>query len=202
MSAQAPSSFSKYQQYPYITFQMYDATTGKTYPVVFVTLPDGTTSTTMRYSSDAMIGTYDVPVVFTASNIEQEKVSLPRGWSWMSIYVQPVSTLIADVLPKNKTELKKFKNIKSHNAIASVKADGSAILGELTEIIPGNMYKMQVSSTVNFDVLGEAINVLDTKATIYPKYNWIGSLSNSMLSSSLHQVAKGLVSQLQHQSFQ
>ena len=165
-----------------ITFQMYDATTGKTYPVVFVTLPDGTTSTTMRYSSDAMIGTYDVPVVFTASNIEQEKVSLPRGWSWMSIYVQPVSTLIADVLPKNKTELKKFKNIKSHNAIASVKADGSAILGELTEIIPGNMYKMQVSSTVNFDVLGEAINVLDTKATIYPKYNWIGSLSNSMLS--------------------
>ena len=165
-----------------ITFRMYDATTGKNYPVVFVTLPDGTTSTTMRYSSDAILGTYDVPVVFTASNIEQEKVSLPRGWSWMSIYVQPVSTQIADILPKNKSELKKFKNIKSHNAIASVKADGSAILGELTEIVPGNMYKIQVSSTVNFDVLGEVINVLGTKATIYPKYNWIGSLSNSMLS--------------------
>ena len=86
------------------------------------------------------------------------------------------------MLPKGKTELKKFQNIKGHNAIASVTADGSATLGELKEMVPGNMYKIQVSSAVNFNVLGEAINVLETKATIYPKYNWIGSLSNSVLS--------------------
>lgn len=165
-----------------LNMKMYDASTGKTYPVVFVTMPDGTTGTTFTYAPDANLGSYDSPVVFRSTEDILQKMTLPSGWSWVSIYVNPTSTAIADVLPKSKSELKKYLNIKSKTQYATTKSDGSAVLGELTDIVPGNMYKIQLSTSSNFDVYGTVIDVTNTPQDIYPGFNWIGSLSGLVMS--------------------
>jgi hypothetical protein len=165
-----------------LTFKMYDASTGRTYPIVLVTLPGKVPSDTVRYVPDAIYGSYDNPVIFSATNMLQQAISLPTGWSWMSLYVNPISTAISDVLPKGKADRKKFQNIKSHNAIASVRYEDGAVLGSLKEMTPGNMYKVQVTSNVNYDLMGSFIDVKNTEATMYPDWNWIGSLSNAVMS--------------------
>lgn len=165
-----------------LTFKMYDASTGSTYPIVNVTLPGKEPSTIVRYAPDAIYGSYDTPVVFATSDLLQQTITLPAGWSWMSIYVQPTSTAISDVLPKTTADRKKFQNIKSHDAIASVKTSDASVLGSLKEITPGNMYKVQVSAKVNYDLVGSLINVRNTEATIHSGWNWIGPLSANVMS--------------------
>ena len=100
----------------------------------------------------------------------------------MSVYVNPTSPAIGDVLPSNSSELKKYMNIKSQSGFASTASDGSAVVGSLQEITPGNMYKIQVSASTELNVIGSSINLLTKELTIYPGYNWIGSLSASVMS--------------------
>jgi len=164
------------------TFKLYDASTGITYPVVELTLPDGTTGRTLRYTPDALMGTYDAPVQFRSTDNVLQTASLSRGWTWMSLYVQPASTAIKDVLPKDPWDLMAYQNIKSKTAFASVPADGSDVKGSLTDLVPGNMYKIQVSSPTTLDIYGKAIDVTQQAQTIHKGYNWIGSLSGSILS--------------------
>ena len=163
-----------------LSFKMYNASTGNIHPLVFVSVP-GMDKSYMTYVPDASYGSYDDPVRFTTTNIYQQPISLARGWTWMSIYVDPILTNIESVLPKDATILKRFKNIKSKTAFASVNAQGQ-ILGELKDIEPGKMYKMQLASKTDFDVYGVEIDVKETPQTIYPGYNWIGSLSERVLS--------------------
>lgn len=165
-----------------LTFKMYDASTGITYPIVELTMPDGTQSTTLTYTPDALIGSYDTPVVFRSTDNLQQTLSLPRGWTWMSVYVQPASTAIKDILPAEPWDLQVYQNIKSKTAFASVANNGNRIDGLLTNIEPGNMYKIQVSADTQLDIYGKAIDVTQRAQTIKKGYNWIGSLSGSVMS--------------------
>lgn len=165
-----------------LTFKLYDASTGRTYPIVNVMLPGKEPTTSMRYVQDAIYGSYDTPVVFNSTNLIEQGIQLPAGWTWMSIYVNPTSTAIADVLPRSKAERKRFMNIKSHTAIASVNQADGIVAGSLKEITPGSMYKVQLSASVNYNLTGSLINVRDTAATIASGWNWIGSLANGMMS--------------------
>ena len=164
-----------------LSFKMYNASTGNIHPLVLVYVPGIYKFFTLTYVPDASYGSYDDPVRFKTMNIYQQPISLARGWTWMSIYVEPFLTNIENVLPTDATILKRFKNIKSKTAFASVNAQGQ-ILGELKDIEPGKMYKMQLASKTDFDVYGVEINVANTPQTIHPGYNWIGSLSSHVMS--------------------
>ena len=169
-----------------LTFKLYDASTGKTYPIVNVTVPSAATasqpSTTLRYAPDAIIGSYDAPVIFSSTDLLQQDIALPTGWSWMSIYVQPESTAIGDVLPSGKANRKRFMNIKSHDAMASVDEQDATVRGSLKQIVPGQMYKVQLSSPVSYSLIGSLIPVRETAATVYPGWNWIGTLAGDVMS--------------------
>ena len=164
-----------------LSFKIYDASTGNIHPLVLVKLPGKDGDFTMRYVPDASYGSYNEPVELRVSNVFEEPVSLAKGWTWMSIYVDPVVADIASVLPKDATILKRFKNIKSQTAFASVNSSGQ-IFGELATIEPGKMYKIQLSTKTDFEVYGIEIDVANTSQTIHPGYNWIGSLSNRVMS--------------------
>ncbi len=168
-------------EYNDLTFKMYDASTGNSYPLVHITLPNGTETDTLTFAADALYGNYDTPVLFKSAAEVQQTIDLALGWSWMSIYVQPSSTAIADVLPKDKNTLKELKNIKGQFGFSSVSSDGK-IVGEVTEIVPGNMYKIQAAKSLEFNVIGLPINVRTTSQTIHHGYNWIGTLSSEVMS--------------------
>ena len=181
----APTDLSTGQRN--LTFKMYDASTGVIYPVVELTVPaafggDGGSQTNLTYMPDAIIGSYDEPVAFRSTDNLLQTVTLPRGWTWMSLHVQPASTAIEDVLPKSKAELKKYQYVKGKTAFASAADDGSSVLGALTDIEPGNMYKVQVSSSASLDIYGKVIDVTKNSQAIKKGYNWIGSLSGSVMS--------------------
>ena len=176
----APTDLSTGQRN--LTFKMYDATTGIIYPIVELTMPDGEKSTNLMYTPDAIIGTYDNPVAFRSTDNVLQTVSLPKGWTWMSLYVQPESTAIRDILPKASKDLKKFQIVKGKTAFASVASDGSKVDGTLTDMEPGNMYKVQVSSNTSLDIFGKTIDVAERAQTIRNGYNWIGTLSGNVMS--------------------
>ena len=165
-----------------LSVKMYDASSGIVYPSVSVTLPNGNTSSIVKYAPDANYGTYDKPVMFRATGELLQTVSLPVGWTWMSVYVDQESTAINDVLPQSKNEMKKYKNVKGKTAFAAPDKDFTTFLGSLQNIEPGNMYKIQVGSRTTLDINGKPIDVSKRKLTIYPEYNWIGSYSPAVMS--------------------
>lgn len=168
-----------------LTFKMYDASTGIIYPIVGLTLPDGTKQFGLTYTPDALIGTYDKPVEFRSTDDILQSVPLTRGWTWMSMYVQPESTAIGDILPKKSSDLLKYQYVKNKTSFASAYRDASGQVrtnGLLEEMLPGQMYKIQVSSATTLDIYGKTIDVTQKTQTIRSGYNWIGSLSNTVLS--------------------
>ncbi|MBQ8066386.1 MAG: LamG domain-containing protein [Prevotella sp.] len=168
-----------------VTFKMYDASTGITYPIVELTMPDGKKQYDLTYTPDALIGTYDNPVEFRSTDDQLQTVTLPRGWTWMSMYVQPESTAIEDILPKKASDLQKYQYVKSKTAFASAYkgSDGKVALnGSLEEMLPGQMYKVQVSGATTLNIYGKAIDVTQQAQTIKKGYNWIGTLAGSAMS--------------------
>ena len=168
-----------------VTFRMYDASTGTIKPVVELTLPDGNKQFELTYAPDALIGSYDRPVEFRATDDLLQTVSLPRGWTWMSMYVQPDTAAIEEILPKKASDLLKYQIVKSKTAFASAYkgSDGKvAINGSLDEMQPGQMYKIQVSSATALNIYGKAIDTAQQEQTIHSGYNWIGTLSGSVMS--------------------
>ena len=165
-----------------LTFKMYDASTGNIDPVVMVSVPGKEQNAfSIRYVPDANYGSYNAPVTFRTSGLVEEPVALNKGWNWMSIYVSPVSTELGYILPAETAVRKRFKNIKGKTEFATVNSSGEPV-GELTDIYPGSMYKMQLSAKTDFAVYGTLIDVARTPQTIRPGYNWIGPLSSSVLS--------------------
>ena len=166
-----------------LTFKMYDASTGIIHPIVGLTLPDGTKQNELMYTPDAMIGSYDSPVEFRSTDDILQSVPLTRGWTWMSMYVQPQSTAITDVLPKKSSELLKYQYVKNKTSFASAyKSNGQVSTnGTLETMEPGQMYKIQVSSATTLDIYGKPIDVTQREQTIRSGYNWIGTLSGKVM---------------------
>ncbi len=164
-----------------LTFKVYDASTGIIHPLVGVTIPNQMSTTNLQYTPDANYGSYDAPAIINAANAIEQKISLAKGWTWMSIYVEPVVDSLKYQLPKDVNILKRFKNMKSQFGFSTVDRDGE-IQGELTTLEPGKMYKMQLSTKTDFDLVGLVLDTKNRPQTMHPGYNWIGTLANSVMS--------------------
>ena len=165
-----------------LTFKVYDASTGTIHPLVGVMIPNKDYALMLQYIPDSNYGSYDAPVVLDVANALQQKISLAKGWTWMSIYVEPLIEQIEWQLPRDKNILKRFKNIKSQtDGFATVDKDGT-LGGNLEKVEPGKMYKMQLSTKTDFDLIGLALDVKSLPQTMHPGYNWIGTLSSSVMS--------------------
>ena len=165
-----------------LTFKVYDASTGTIHPLVGVLIPNKSYALSMMYTPDVNYGSYDAPVVLDVANALQQKISLAKGWTWMSIYVEPLIEMLEWQLPRDKNILMRFKNIKSQvDGFANVDKDGK-LGGNLEKMEPGKMYKIQLSTRTDFDLIGMALKVKDLPQTMHPGYNWIGTLSSSVMS--------------------
>ena len=165
-----------------LEFKLYDASTGTIRPLVGVIMPGKEEPEEFMYIPDVNRGSYDEPVVFQVAEALEQHISLARGWTWMSFYLDPLIPYIDFVLPKDATILKRFRNIKSQtDGFATVTSQGK-ITGKLTELLPGQMYKMQLATKTDYDLMGLVIDVKNTTQTMHPGYNWIGTLSSSVMS--------------------
>ena len=165
-----------------LTFKVYDASTGIVHPMVGITIPGKLLNLIMEYKPDVNYGSYDAPVVLdVVNNALEQQISLAKGWTWMSIYVDPILNTLEWQLPRDKNILKRFKNIKSQFAFSTVDKNGE-IEGEVTTLEPGKMYKMQLSTKTDFDLVGMALDTKNLPQIMHPGYNWIGTLASSLMS--------------------
>ncbi len=170
-----------------ITFKLYDSSSGRIYPVVEMTMPeDGSKVTSLLFNPDSNYGNFDYPVRMSATSQVQQQMDIYPGWNWRSMFVQPQSTAINDVFPNTSEVRGAITAVKSRTQVALVSHDDSNPLknvfqGTLTNIVPGEMYKIQTTANLHFDLIGEPIDLLTTKQTIGSGYNWIGSLSGEVL---------------------
>jgi hypothetical protein len=165
-----------------LTFKVYDASTGIVHPMVGVTIPGKRFELIMEYKPDVNYGSYDAPVVLdVVNNALEQQISLAKGWTWMSIYVDPIIDELEWQLPRDKNILKRFKNIKSQFAFSTVDKNGE-IQGEVEQLEPGKMYKMQLSTKTDFDLIGMTLDTKNLPQIMHPGYNWIGTLASSLMS--------------------
>ena len=165
-------------------FRLYDSSTGKTYPFMVLYVPGEINPWfSVEFLADVNYGTYNDPVIFETIPFLLQPVSLEKGWSWMSIYIDPLpeNNNINTVLGLYTTPLECFKNIKSKTAFSTMNSNGEWI-GEVKSINPGQMYKMQMLEKADFMIIGTPIATSDTTQTIEPGYNWIGPLSSAVMS--------------------
>jgi hypothetical protein len=157
----------------HVTFRIYDADKGVVYSDVLCW--KGRIDYDIKFTSNQLLGNYDSPMKWTATNLIEQVIDLKHNWNWMSINVRPIIEF--DVLNNLLGKDPAFFCIKDKPGnISFLEEDGWE--GTLAVMMPGEMYKVRMAN----DCLGKTIqglfvNPKETSLTIHPRYNWIGSLS-------------------------
>ncbi len=148
-----------------VSFRIYDASTGKTYPLV-------STSPSVFFSIDATVGSTSQPVVWKNENKLLQTEHLAAGWTNISLYLKPDTDdqHLFDILGNNITQLKVDKNTTLEHKDGQWSASYSPIK-------PGQMMKVNLAVADTLYVIGDEVNPADWPQTIDAGPNistWIG----------------------------
>ena len=162
-----------------VTFRVYDASQGVVLNDVLTTLDGEPLSLT--YRPNDLIGSYDRPVKWNATDRIEQWCDLAAGWNWISLYAQPEPghTDLASVLGTNRV----FNTIKGKEGFAMNNGTKWVSTG-LDTLEVSKLYKVKMKSEANISITGSRIDTHEVTQTIYPGWNWIGPLSIYNLSLS------------------
>ena len=159
-----------------ITFRLWDATSGITYSNVSITLPDGTAIESLTFSPTQSYGTFNEPVIFRKSDHIEQPLYLNQGWNWLSLGVEPTSTLHSDVF-KDVTSWR--ATLKDHETGVAY-CNGTYWSGSLSDVHANTMYKLQLTRLNKstdipqpITVVGQPVKADTTPVTIGMDWNWI-----------------------------
>ena len=155
-----------------VSFRIYDASQGVVLSNVVTTL-DGK-PLTVNYQPNALIGDYDTPVKWNATDEIQQLCDLATGWNWISLFAEPEAghAGLEEVLGHNRV----FNTIKGKEGFAM--NSGSAWVSDgLDTLAVGNLYKVKMKAPARVTVTGRRVNAAERWQTIYTGWNWIGPLS-------------------------
>jgi len=161
-----------------VTFRVYDSEKGVVYSDIITTLNGEEQNIT--FTTNKLVGDYNTPVKWSATQTIEQILDLKYSWNWISLCVQPFSghESPAEVLGTNSA----FFCVKDKSEGASFLKSGEW-KGSLTGMYPGQMYKVRMASELpDKTIRGTYINPRTNTLTIYPDWNWIGSLSIFSLS--------------------
>lgn len=171
-----------------VQFKVWDASTGKIYPVVEST-------PTISFANNSMVGSMSLPATLNARLLLEQKLPLSMGWNWISTNVEPVENTLDTLLSDVVTSVQLIKQ-KSLMALP----DGTNWIGTLGEINVAEMYKVKMNVADTVVIIGQEVNPQEHLITLNPSWNWIGyvpqgsmSLSNSLadLEATENDIIKG-----------
>jgi len=151
-----------------ISFKIYDASTGITYPSVCVTKP-------VTFEKDGIVGTVYDPEMWTPDNKVEQDIALNTGWNWLSLYVDPEDKTVGNVLKDVNASL-----LKTSNSYTQYAAD--TWTGELKEMSLGTMYKLQANEDGELQVIGTPVVSAETPIYVSKGWNWLGVATTATLS--------------------
>ncbi len=145
-----------------VTFKVWDASTGYTYPIV-------SSSQTVKMVNNKVYGEFYKPVIFNAEKQLQQRIHLADGWNWLSLNLlnnnMSVNNICEDI--GSTTELIKAKQAFS--------VYGKSLwTGELDTLSINKMYKIKSKADVDFVCEGKPLTPSLHPITLNKGWNWIG----------------------------
>lgn len=163
-----------------VTFRYWDASNGRVYVGVKPSLNDQPYD--VNYQPNALVGSFDKPVLFDLDARIEQAVALRKGWNWYSFNVFPEATDITTALP----ELLPYINImKSQEAFVKVDHVREAISGTLTAVDAYKLYKASSLADSTIHITGYPVDPLMIDIPIHKGWNWIGYVPQLTLSVSM-----------------
>ena len=153
-----------------VIFKVYDASTGNVYPAV-------ETSSQVTFVTNSVIGNMNNPFIWNAKDLLEQTINMNRGWNWSSLYVEPESNLITDILSPIASAVEIAKDKSSYAMYGNRQWRGG-----LTEINVGKMYKVKMRRATTLSVVGEKVNPSDELIKVNSGWNWIGYTTSFNLS--------------------
>ena len=161
-----------------LTFKVYDASTGITYPVVTTTLPEQDKPSAIFFEADNLIGRYHSPVLLAATDEVEQMIELNNGWNWMSLNVECGDMTVPVVFARAGG---KVDEVKNHTDGFMMYNDGEW-KGNLTQMSSSKMYAVQTNEALKLSVTGRRIVTSDAPVTVKNYWNWVGYNAQSLMS--------------------
>lgn len=145
-----------------VRFKIWDAGTGRVYPTV-------SKSVEIKFRDGLLIGSFDVPVQLNAEDIIEQEIALNKGWNWLSLNVEA-----GDMTPD-----KVFAKVLPYTLLVKDKLNFAAnsngsLLGLLSEIAIGKMYKTSMSRASVLQFTGGTAVPAGHPISLNKGWNWIG----------------------------
>ena len=168
-----------------ITFRIYNEKNGFIYRDVLLTDASGNTVTSITFTPDERVGSYDNPVVFTTGDQLMQNLELTSGWNWVSFYLDTDKTIEELLAPYAYT----ITNIKTKDSFSDSYFDETAAMhrfgGDLCKqkIEKGVMYKIYSLYNVQIPIAGNKPDD-EWQLSLHPGWNWIGVPYHNVLALS------------------
>ena len=153
-----------------VTFKVFDASTGTVYPVV-------TTSQPVSFSTNAIVGRYDSPLVLNATDMIEQNIDLAKGWNWMSLSVRPDEMTVPVVFANAGGKVRSVKG----NSMSAYYDEGLWISGN-NAMTTTDMYAVNTSEALTLSVTGHRVKTAETPLTVVNGWNWVGFNSQQVMS--------------------
>ena len=157
-----------------VTFKVYDASTGITYPVV-------TTSEPVEFDLNALVGLYKSPIQLDATDEVEQNIALGAGWNWVSFNVAPDDMSVGAILASTNGKAERIKS--QDNSFSMYK--NNAWYGTLTTLNNREMYVVKANEATQLSLIGHRVKTNEHPITIQkvtinpntgettPSWNWI-----------------------------
>ena len=153
-----------------ITFKVYDASTGNTYPIVEVLdMLDEEPKTSLAFENGKLIGSQNTPLIWDAKDYLEQVVDFNSNWNWLSLYVNPTDTLASRLLNPIMPYMVVLKN-----KVSSMIFENGRFVGKDMIIRAAEKYRTKLSEKKRHTFIGRPVDIANTPITIAPKWNWIG----------------------------
>ena len=152
-----------------VTFKVFDASTGTIYPVV-------TTSQTVAFSANDIVGRYDNPLVLNATDMIEQGIELSKGWNWMSLSVRPDQMTVPVVFANAGG---KVLSVKGQPGIATYSGSWISTIEAMTNT---TMYAVNTDEALTLTVTGHRVNPADMPVTVKNGWNWVGYCGQQVVS--------------------
>ena len=133
---------------------------------------------TLTVATGDLSGSVSLSGEVTQGSAVTQTVNFVQGWNWWSAQV------VADDLLAQIEQALGAKGVKIMAKDGKYRSYSSALgiwAGSLSEIVVGQMYKIQTNETCEISLTGAAVNPAEHPITIKPGFNWIGFTPNVSL---------------------
>ena len=146
-----------------LTFNLWDAGTGRIYPGVEVV------GGAVTFVSGGITGSVTNPKIFNATDKIEQQISIKKGWNWMSPNV--TSTTLLDQVKAGMEADGLLLKSKSNGYIEYVNGVWGGTLSSLTQT---SMYQLKSAQPKTLKIVGSTTKSASNPVTLTSNWNWIG----------------------------